>query len=261
MAIYDIGFEDRATGQVLRFPEVSARNKKQAEEQTRTRANKMRLPAPPGSLFLKHAALTLTICNRMSFETARALFLARINRERRTAKYQAFCAERREELKLAHPEWSYKQRYAEVYMLAFEAFTPLRRTTPKALEIPQEIAAPGPNEQEIAAEDVASGQWALLSMAKSQSDRGGIQEDVDWVYQNLEVEWPDIPLTNIPSPGGIGLLVQAKEDKKWFLQTYHAKLLPTKAKIEAGEWSETDDSGIAEMCSRLTAEALEEAAV
>ena len=53
---------------------------------------------------------------------------------------------------------------------------------------------------------------------------------------------------------------QAKADKKWFLEKYHAKLLPTKSRIEADGWLEADDDQIAEMAARLREEeALREA--
>lgn len=87
----------------------------------------------------------------------------------------------------------------------------------------------------------------LLAEALSRSDRGGVQEDTEWCYQNLDVLWDDIEVVTVPSPGAVALLAEAKVDKKWFLTTYHAKLLPTKSKFESEGWFETDDNRIREM--------------
>ncbi len=94
----------------------------------------------------------------------------------------------------------------------------------------------------------------LLEAALSKSDRGGIQDDVEWVYQNLEVAWDQIVVDSVPSPGAVALLGEAKADRPWFFQTYHAKTLPTKAKIESDGWLEADDGQIAEMAARVREE-------
>jgi hypothetical protein len=94
----------------------------------------------------------------------------------------------------------------------------------------------------------------LLRIALTKSDRGGIQEDVDWVYQNLRVTWNQIPIHSVPSPGAVALLGEAKADKKWFLEKYHAKLLPTKSKLEEAGWLDADDGQVAEMRARILEE-------
>lgn len=96
-------------------------------------------------------------------------------------------------------------------------------------------------------------QAALLKAALAKSDRGGIQQDVEWVYQNLDVPWQAIPVDSVPSPGSVALLIQAKADKKWFLEKYHARLLPTRSKDDAG-WFEADDGQVAEMAGRVREE-------
>ena len=97
-------------------------------------------------------------------------------------------------------------------------------------------------------------QARLLNAALVKSDRGGIQDDTDWVYQNLDVPWNKIPVDSVPSPGSVALLGEAKADKRWFLEKYHARLLPTKAKIDADGWLEADDGQIAEMAALIREE-------
>jgi hypothetical protein len=99
-------------------------------------------------------------------------------------------------------------------------------------------------------------QSTLLRAALAKSDRGGIQEDVEWVYQNLGVPWKDIPVHSVPSPGAVTLLVEAKRDKKWFLEKYHAKLLPNKSQRDDASWFEADDGQVAEMAARVREEML-----
>lgn len=102
----------------------------------------------------------------------------------------------------------------------------------------------------------------LLGVALSKLERGEavgtIQQDTEWTYQNLNVAWNKIDYATVPSPGAVALLEQAKGDKKWFLEKYHARLLPTKAQIDAGEWREADDNQVAEMAARLRDEMLVE---
>lgn len=100
----------------------------------------------------------------------------------------------------------------------------------------------------------AERQARFLKFALAKSDRGSIQDDVEWVYQNLRVTWHQIPLEGVPSPGAVALLGEAKEDKRWFLERYHAKLLPTKSRIEADGWFEADDGQVAEMAARVREE-------
>jgi hypothetical protein len=98
----------------------------------------------------------------------------------------------------------------------------------------------------------------LLKAALARVERGTIQEDTEWVYQNLSVPWKDIPVDTVPSPGAITLLAEAKADRKWFLEKYHARLLPTKSQIDAGDWQEADDDQVAEMAARIREEMLVE---
>ena len=97
-------------------------------------------------------------------------------------------------------------------------------------------------------------QARLLNVALTKSDRGGIQDDTEWTYQNLNVPWIKIPVDSVPSPGAVALLEQAKADKKWFLEKYHARLLPTKSQIDAGDWEVADDDRVAEMVARIREE-------
>ena len=61
-------------------------------------------------------------------------------------------------------------------------------------------------------------------------------------------------MDTVPSPGAVALLEEAKADKKWFLEKCHARLLPTKSKIDAGDWLEADDDRVAEMAARIREE-------
>ncbi len=116
--------------------------------------------------------------------------------------------------------------------------------------------------QKLSRNPEAERQLRLLKAGLVKPDRGGIQEDVEWVYQNLNVSWHQIPVESVPSPGAVALLEQAKGNKMWFLEKYHARLLPTRAKIDAGDWSESDDGQVAEMVARVKEEmAIEEAEV
>lgn len=94
----------------------------------------------------------------------------------------------------------------------------------------------------------------LMKAALAEPDKGGVQQDTEWVYQNLNVPYNKIPSESVPSPGALGLLEQAKLDKRWFLQTYHAKLLPLKSKYESDGWFESDEDDIENMVSEVKEE-------
>ena len=191
-------------------------------------------------------------------------FKARLQSEGRWGEAIRFREAARSRLGAEHPEWGYKRISREAWSMMFETFPPGRsksappsgrRESPAVDAVARSNELPAGNAQ---AEQIARSK--LLEAALAGSDRGGIQDDTEWVYQNLNVSWNKIPADSVPSPGGVALLEQAKADKKWFLEKYHAKLLPTKSRIEADGWLEADDDQIAEMAARLREEeALREA--
>lgn len=247
MAVYDIELTDLCTGQVFRL-QVEGRNKKAAEVDARHRVESLRDPAPPGSPSRKDSALKLTLHNRLSEKDARRAFKACMQREGRWREVLAFRRERRAEVSRDHPLWNHQKVLDAVWSLAFAAFP----SEPRSSKSAGMSAVEGV--EELSGVELESAQVKLLEAALSSSDRGGIQDDTEWVYQNLDVPWDKIEVSSVPSPGGVGLLKQAKADPKWFLQTYHAKLLPTKSKFEAEGWFETDDGQIDDMAARIREE-------
>lgn len=99
-----------------------------------------------------------------------------------------------------------------------------------------------------------SARTTILTAARRRTDRGSVQEDTEWVYQNLVIPWGEIDPGTVPSPGAVALLGQAKKDQRWFLEKYHAKLLPSKSKVESEGWFEADDNRIGEMAREVREE-------
>lgn len=192
----------------------------------------------------------MAVYDKAAKNTARRAFQACIQRDGRWREVVAFRRERRAEFNREHPLWNEQKVSDAVWSLAFAAFPPSGRCESPAVDsVARSNELPAGNAQ---AEQIARSK--LLEAALVSSERGGIQDDTEWCYQNLQVPWDQIPLEGVPSPGSVALLTQAKLDKKWFLQTYHAKLLPTKSKVEAEGWFETDDGQIAEMAARIREE-------
>ena len=176
------------------------------------------------------------------------------------AEAVAFRNAARKRLSSEHPAWSSER----VLKAAWEATIDEFPCSPVLLS--QEPGSVGGSVDGSVVEESRSESdvWRLrlLESALSKSDRGGIQDDVEWVYQNLAVEWDEIEVDTVPSPGAVALLGEAKANRPWFFQTYHAKTLPTKAKIESDGWLEADDGQIEEMAARIRDEmALNEAEV
>lgn len=126
----------------------------------------------------------------------------------------------------------------------YHEYAPLRGENPhtrKALadkKMSDKLAA------EETAEKLSPAVTRLLNAALKNDEMGGVQKDTEWVYQNLMVLWRFIDVDQIPSPGSLALLVEAKKDKRWFLSNYHAKLLAITSKIDPDGWFEADDNQI-----------------
>lgn len=195
---------------------------------------------------------------KMPATETRKAFKARLQSEGRWGEAIRFREAARSRLGAEHPEWDYKRISREAWSMMFETFPPGRsksappsgrRESPAVDAVARSNELPAGNAQ---AEQIARSR--LLEAALAGSDRGGIQDDTEWVYQNLDVAWNKIAVETVPSPGSVALLGESKDDKKWFLEKYHAKLLPTKSKFEAEGWFETDDGQIAEMAARIREE-------
>jgi len=195
---------------------------------------------------------------KMAATETRKAFKARVQAEGRWDEAIRFREAARSRLGTEHPEWDYKRISREAWSMMFETFPPARsKSAPPSgrRESPAVDAAARSNELPAGnaqAEQIARSK--LLEAALGLSERGGVQEDTEWVYQNLDVPWDGIEVASVPSPGGVALLKQAKKDRKWFLQTYHAKLLPMKSKFESEGWFEADDSRIREMADEVREE-------
>jgi len=74
-----------------------------------------------------------------------------------------------------------------------------------------------------------------------------IQEDVQWVYRNVETPWKDLDERGIPSRGAMGLLRAAKRNPEWFYMTYHSKFMPSRTQVERDEFLKTDCDRIEEL--------------
>ncbi len=252
MALYEFTFMDDLTEDTYYISHFGDHGQEGAEREARARLEITR-KRPPGYAEKELVPLRLTGYLRSPNQAAYTALFNRVGKEGRGDQYEAFRTKANKRLLAEHPKWSPHQRLKEMWRLAFELFPPMDPRTSFAAREAKEIKQDGTDER---------AREALLSRALTKSDRGEIQEDVDWVYQSLEIAWNQIPVDNVPSPGAVGLLLQAKSDKKWFLEKYHARLLPTKAKIESGGGSMGDDSQIAEMCARIIEDAaLEEVEV
>jgi len=86
---------------------------------------------------------------------------------------------------------------------------------------------------------------------------GGVVEDTEWVYRYLVIPWDRIDPDSVPSSGAVGLMKLAKQDPRWFLQTYHAKLLLKATRGESEGWAEADDGQIEAMVNRIREEQAE----
>lgn len=255
MAVFDIELTDIATAQVFRA-QLEHTSGKGAEAAARKQFNPLREDPPPGSPYRKSAAMKLTLCDKLSMKDARRAFKLRMIREGRKREHLAFVLERRAEFTRDHPQWNVTRVLNETWRLAFGAFPPEPRRPLRPSKAACRAAVV--KVEEFSEKEIIGANVLLLEAGLARADRGGIQEDTEWVYQNLDVPWDRIDAESVPSPGGVALLSQAKMDQKWFLATYHAKLLPSKSRIETEGWFEADDGQVAEMVERLREEAFKE---
>lgn len=83
------------------------------------------------------------------------------------------------------------------------------------------------------------------------------REDVEWVYQNLDT---DASRADAPSPGAFGLREWAKKpgNKGEFYRNFLAKLLPSKAQVDADAARIDDGSSCEDTCRTLLREIADE---
>jgi len=255
MPVYDIELIDDLSCQEFAY-RVEGRNKKAAQEHACSRADPERLPTEPAHPNKRKRPLRCKRISRLTEGETQAWYCSRLKGEGRWSEAQQFIKDARCRLITEHPAWDSRRLTNKAWRAMMAAFPADGSLEPAQRERKQANEANASRMRNLEASGPDGRfQAELLIAAQANSDRGGIQDDVEWVYQNLDIAWPDIVLTTVPSRGSVALLGQAKQDKKWFLQTYHAKLLPTKARIEAGEWAQADDGQIADMCARLAEDA------
>ncbi len=234
--------------------QVEGCNGKDAEKDARHRVESFRDPVPPGSP-RNNAALKLTLHNRLSEKAALMAFRARMREEGRLFEAELFRDEARRRLAEEHSAWDDRRCLHEAWMATFREFPSYSSLGFQGPDLAATAATAAIAAERTDTEDrEAAARSQLLKVALVSSDRGGIQDDTEWVYQNLAVPWDQIPVETVPSPGSVALLGEAKADKKWFLEKYHAKLLPTKSKNDSDGWFEADDNQVAEMCARIREE-------
>lgn len=193
-----------------------------------------------------------------------AVFRDRVKAEGRWSEFTEFRSLLKARLISEFPDWSEDEFRQAVWLQCREAFSSADMAD-KEKEILAEKAAvrsrlPMEHEEDgskseseqlvagVKAREIpVSSKAALLAAGGRLDSVGGVQDDVEWVYQHLDVPWSGIDVEGVPSRGAVGLLATAKTDPAWFYQTYHAKLLPTKSQVEAEGWFRADEGRIEEM--------------
>ena len=264
MPVYDVDLVDDATSQEFSF-RLEARDRRVAEKLARRRAQPERYQKDP----LSPKASVPLRCMRLQ-KLARTptmqWFRSRLEGEERWPEAGKFIKDTISCMMQDHPHWEGSRLTRSAWnamMAAFPEEISMDSGQVRRLRDNKELIAKAEKkkgaQREQAANPDAGPRARLLRAALVKSDRGSIQDDTEWVYQNLDVPWDKIVVDSVPSPGAVALLNEAKANKPWFFQTYHAKTLPTKAKIESDGWLEADDGQIEEMAARVIDEMAEEA--